>query len=215
MNELNILNNEEVRINSVELVELINKFRKAEGNEKELKHKTLLRDIRNARIINTYNFKESKYTDAKGEKRLCYKINKDGIKYLADQCRGVNKKGLLEAYKLLGGDFDGDVIVLDRFETSFFNKLIDALKPLDIHLETQKQVLNKYRLDGFIEAYNLVIEYDEQQHYYQPQKSKDKIRQHEIEECLNYRFIRLDYRNTDSYNIGLVIKEIFSMAEVA
>ena len=40
MNELNILKNEEVRINSVELVELINKFRKTEGNGKELKHKT-------------------------------------------------------------------------------------------------------------------------------------------------------------------------------
>lgn len=99
MNELQILNNE-MSMTSLEVVNLINKFRKEEGNEKVKQHKILLRDIRNelsvlekAGINNEYNFVLVTYIDDKGEKRPCYKMNKAGIMQM------LNKESALVRYK--------------------------------------------------------------------------------------------------------------------
>lgn len=83
-NKLQIINNE-VTMTSKELCELINQFRKLEGNRTLKEHKTLMRDIRtelealeNAGIDNGGNFVPVEYVDAKGEKRPCYQITKTG-----------------------------------------------------------------------------------------------------------------------------------------
>ena len=81
-----LINTNEIRMNSLELCDLINKFRKEEGNDKKKEHFTLMRDIRkelkdleNAGISDAYNFVLVDYEDAKGEKRPCFSMNKSGI----------------------------------------------------------------------------------------------------------------------------------------
>lgn len=101
MQGLEVLNkNEIVTMTSVELVDLINKFREEEGNANIKQHKTLMRDIRNevialreVGIINENNFVPVNYTDTKGEQRPCYKMNKSGIMQM------LNKESALVRYK--------------------------------------------------------------------------------------------------------------------
>ena len=111
----------------------------------------------------------------------------------------------------MGGNCSWTICV-DRFETSFLNKLSTVLNVIGIEYEFQKPVLNnKYKIDCYLNKYNLAIEYDEQQHYVEPQKSKDIKRQKEIETKLKYNFIRLDFKDSDAYNIGIIIKEIIKL----
>lgn len=101
MNEIiKMSNGEIVTMTSLEVVDLINKFREEEGNVNIKQHKTLMRDIRNevialreAGIINENNFVPVNYTDAKGEQRPCYKMNKAGIMQM------LNKESALVRYK--------------------------------------------------------------------------------------------------------------------
>lgn len=101
MNEIIKMNSEEVlTMTSLEVVDLINKFREEEGNEVVKRHDVLLRDIRNELkileqfgITNAHNFVEVVYTDAKGEERPCYKLNKAGIMQM------LNKESALVRYK--------------------------------------------------------------------------------------------------------------------
>ncbi|MDZ4910895.1 hypothetical protein GNF68_18255, partial [Clostridium perfringens] len=78
--------NQQTTMTSLEVVELINRFRLEEGNETVKRHDVLLRDIRNelkileqVGITNDHNFVEVNYIDAKGEERPCYQMNKAGI----------------------------------------------------------------------------------------------------------------------------------------
>ena len=96
-----------------------------------------------------------------------------------------------------------------RFEASFGDKLKNTLKPLNIKVETQKTMFNgKYRIDFYLPEFNLAIEYDEEYHRYQ--QEEDKQREEKIKSCLHCEFIRLDYKQDDSYNVGLVLKKIFN-----
>lgn len=97
---MNNLMNNEIRITSVELINIINKFRLEEGNETEKLHKTLMRDIRNemetlelAGVDNQHNFVPVKYKDNKGEERPCYSLNRDGMLQM------LNKESALVRYK--------------------------------------------------------------------------------------------------------------------
>ena len=92
--------NEIVTMTSLELVDLINKFREEEGNTTLKRHDVLLRDIRNELktleqfgITNAHNFVEVVYIDAKKEQRPCYKMNKSGIMQM------LNKESALVRYK--------------------------------------------------------------------------------------------------------------------
>ena len=77
-------NSSEVRITSVELTEMINTFRKEEGNETVREHSDLMKSIRNEietlnkAGINQGNFSPVTYIDKKGEERPCYSMNKAG-----------------------------------------------------------------------------------------------------------------------------------------
>ena len=96
-----------------------------------------------------------------------------------------------------------------RFEISFGDQLKQTLKPLNIKVETQKPMFDgKYRIDFYLPEFNLAIEYDEEHHQQKENKVKDGQREEEIKSCLHCKFIRLDYKNTDAYNVGLVLKEI-------
>lgn len=82
---------------------------------------------------------------------------------------------------------------------------IKKMNPLtDVKLEKQKWVCEeKYRLDGYIEKFNLGIEFDEEQHKYQVEE--DNKRTEEITEWFkdncnsDFRIIRVDKENPEYY----------------
>ena len=97
----------------------------------------------------------------------------------------------------------------ERKENKFGEQLKETLKPFGIKIEIQKPIFNgKYRIDFYLPECNLVIEYDEQYHKFQ--REEDKQREEEIKNELHCEFIRLDYKETDAYNVGLVLKKIFN-----
>lgn len=183
----------------------------------EKQHKHVLESIENlkAKILvekSTDLFIESKYQHPQNKQWYKeYLITEEGVKCLYDSARGglyKNQLGIL--YNQMVGGCLKFVMMPDRYETTFFNKLRDILLPLGIELETQKSVLN-YRLDGYISQFNLAIEYDEKQHRVNSHKKLDMQRENRIKEILGCKFVRLNYENTDAFNIGLVIKNIFNL----
>lgn len=155
--------------------------------------------------------------EIKTYKNYSFKINNRGMTIINE--RGIYS--LLENSKILSSDKKQElvnfvnkitgkenVIVLSsRFEIEFGQKLKNTFKPLNIEIESQKPMFNgKYRIDFYLPEFNLAIEYDEEQHNYQ--QEEDKQREEEIKRVLGCKFIRLDYKQDDNYNIGLVLKEI-------
>ena len=106
--------------------------------------------------------------------------------------------GILKKYKLYS-----------RKEINFKDKLKQALKPFGIKIIPQFQCLN-YKIDFYIKSLNIAIEYDENDHRNYSYE-RHEGRQREIEKELGCRFIRISDKNTDEYNIGYVIKEIFEL----
>lgn len=111
--------NQETTMTSLEVVDLINKFRVEEGNEIVKEHKDFMKSIRNeiaslekAGIINGGNFSLVNYTDAKGEERPCYQMNKAGIMQM------LNKESALVRYKT------------QQYIEALENKLKQQVKPL-------------------------------------------------------------------------------------
>lgn len=99
MNNLQAINNEIV-MTSLEVVELINKFRYEEGNDKIKKHDDMLKSIRkemeilkNAGMKADGNFSEGLYLDKNNQERPCYKMNKAGIMQI------LNKESAVVRYK--------------------------------------------------------------------------------------------------------------------
>ena len=91
MNEL-ILGNgsKEIKMNHVELCDLINKLRTEEGNDKELLSKNLLAKIRkevetlkSLGLDTELNFKPSEYKDKSGKCNPTFLMNRDGILQIA------------------------------------------------------------------------------------------------------------------------------------
>lgn len=96
-----------------------------------------------------------------------------------------------------------------RKEINFKYKLKQALKPFGLKIIPQFQCLN-YKIDFYIKSLNIAIEYDENDHRNYSYE-RHEGRQREIEKELGCRFIRISDKNTDEYNIGYVIKEIFEL----
>lgn len=91
--------NNEVKITSVELVELINTFRKEEGNTVEKEHYDLIKSInkevealKNAGIAQG-NFSVGSYKDKQNQERPCYSMNKAGALQM------LNKESAVVRYK--------------------------------------------------------------------------------------------------------------------
>lgn len=107
MRELMLTSNEEVRITSVELVEIINEFRKLESETigkdfKELKHSDFMKKTRKEvetleklGINNEGNISLVSYKDNKGEERPCYSFNRDGMLQM------LNSESTLVRYKTI------------------------------------------------------------------------------------------------------------------
>ena len=96
-----------------------------------------------------------------------------------------------------------------RKEIEFIDQLEQALQPFNIKGKRQFQVLS-YFIDYYIPSLNIAIEYDENEHINYSYEQHEG-RQRNIEKELGCRFIRVSDKNTDSYNIGFVIKNIFNI----
>ena len=84
---MDIINiSEDIQMTSLEVVDLINRFRKEEGKGNELQHKEFLRNIRkelkvleNSGIIDERNFALISYTDKLNRTKPCYQMNRHAI----------------------------------------------------------------------------------------------------------------------------------------
>lgn len=119
MERLAINKTEIVTVTSLEVVDLINKFRIEEGNTTVKEHKDFMKSIRNeisslekAGIINGGNFSLVTYIDAKGESRPCYQMSKAGTMQM------LNKESALVRYKT------------QQYIEALENKLKEPPKPL-------------------------------------------------------------------------------------
>lgn len=100
MNEIIKMNSEEVlTMTSLEVVDLINKFREEEGNTVELLHKSFLASIDTELEslkkckISQQNILPSTYINSRGKEYRCYRMNKAGIMQM------LNKESALVRYK--------------------------------------------------------------------------------------------------------------------
>ena len=109
-----------------------------------------------------------------------------------------------------------NILFKQRKEIQFLHKLEETLIPLNISGIRQYGVFNgKYRIDYYIKSKNIAVEYDEEQHFNKKNKIKDSIRQEKIENELGCKFIRVSIKDSDEYNIGLVINEILKQSKIS
>lgn len=96
-----------------------------------------------------------------------------------------------------------------RKEITFINELEDALEPFNIEGIRQFNI-SSYRIDYYIPSLKIAVEYDENEHKGYSYEAHEG-RQQQIEKELDCRFIRVTDKNTNAYNIGLIIKNIFNI----
>ena len=185
----------------------------------EVNHKDLLKKIDNinetfesTKIGSEKYWTESSYkVEGNNKTYREFQVTKRGCEFLIQKSTG--KKGYLLANNLNNLFLDKTnsitIIDLDRKEIEFLDKLEESLKPFNIEGKRQYSVLN-YRIDYYIPSLKIAIEYDENNHI-NYKYEKHEGRQVEIEKELGCRFIRISDKNTHSYNIGYVIKNIFNL----
>ena len=139
-------------------------------------------------------------------------INEFGIQDLISNCKTKSEQYLYNFIQWLLSEnlITPKLSIHTRKEIEFLDELEDALRPFNIKGIRQYSVIdNKYRIDYYIPSINVAIEYDENNHR-NYSNEKHEGRQEEIENQLKCRFIRISDDNTNSYNIGFVIKNIFN-----
>lgn len=120
----------------------------------------------------------------------------------------IDHKTNFKNWLISEGLLSDKTIMETRKEIEFKQTLVEGLKPFNLTVLSQV-VDNVYRLDFFIPELNIVIEYDENYHQ---SYDKDKERERELYIKNKYaKLIRVSDRNTDSYNLGLIIKQIYSI----
>lgn len=178
--------------------------------EKHIKIFEKVTDLKN-NLIDLWQL--SSYKDTTGRILKEYQVTKKGCEFLIQNTTG--KKGFLLASKLdeLFPNEPNSIMIteINRKEIEFLDELEDALSPFNIRGIRQYSVIdNKYRIDYYIPSLKIAIEYDENNHR-DYSYEKHEGRQKEIEDQLKCRFIRISDDNTNSYNIGFVIKNIFNL----
>ena len=156
-------------------------------------------------------FIANEYKDNSGKMNKYYECTKLGCDMLATKLKNKDSFLLAEKLRSVFSYKDKSMIFLnlEREEIEFIDKLEGALKPFSIKGERQYSVLG-YRIDYYISSLKIAIEYDENNHsnyLYNNQEGRQK----KIEKKLGCRFIRVSNDKSHSYNIGLVIKNIFSL----
>lgn len=133
-------------------------------------------------------------------------INERGVLSLLQRSRlsNIQKQELLSSLNL-----KEKFILTSRKEIEFIDQLEETLKPFNL-IGIRQYKINSYKIDYYIPSLNLAIEYDENDHLGYSYEAHEG-RQKEIEDTLKCRFIRVTDDNTNNFNIGLVLKEMFNM----
>lgn len=220
-------------ISSKEISEIVdiphkNILQKIEGRGKLA---GIIPTLENANIDVSDYFIKSTYKDKQSRTKPCYLCTKLGCELLCNKITG--KKGIIlsalfqktfeellrgENYIYLNYDVKEVCDTLretsKRKEVEFLDKLEKALEPFGLRTERQYLVErpdgNYYRIDFYIASKNVAIEYDEDGHKgYSYEKHEG--RQNYIEYKLGCKFIRVTDENSDEYNIGYIIKNLFDI----
>ena len=146
--------------------------------------------------------------DTTGGKQKMTIINENGLYNLLakSQTLSIAYKTDLKNWLVSLGLIQDELLLIERKEIKFLDKLQEALKPFDLEGIKQYKVLN-YRIDFYIPKLNIAIEYDENEHKDYSYKQQQG-RQKEIENSLGCDFIRINDKQNDEYNIGLVLLHI-------
>ena len=196
MTNLVEVNNEQVVTTSLVVAETFGK-----------RHNNVMRDIEGL-PPNSYFIKSSYiHPQNKQSYPMCY-LTREGFLLLTSSYRGKDVLG--KKMQILSKTNMIPPSLPERKEIEFFMELRQAIEPFEeeLTLHQQYSVLN-YKIDGYIEELNLVIEYDEPHHTYT--EKDDNIRQAKIEKVLNSKFLRLSSEDSNAKNIGLVFGEMFKI----
>ena len=151
--------------------------------------------------------------------KYCYILSETGYIKLANIKKDKNIKIAKDMLTEYFGTKEDFIILSTRKEIRFREKLKEVLSAFHINdIEFQKSIQNKkgtnYKIDCYIPSLNIAIEYDENGHANYTYEAHEG-RQKEIEKELGCKFIRVTDKESDEYNIGLVIKELFNITVVS
>ena len=135
-------------------------------------------------------------------------LTEEGVIELISKCNKVTREKKARLLRVLFPNKEV-VGVTSRKEIEFIDQLEETLKPFNL-IGIRQYKINSYRIDYYIPSLNLAIEYDENDHQSYSYEAHEG-RQKEIEATLKCRFIRVTDDNTNNFNIGLVLKEMFNM----
>ena len=175
-----------------------------------IRHDHLIRDIE--KIITKTKLKhlfiKSRYEHSQNKQLYKeYLLTKEGLALYIDNKRKTPQlKELINTYKDFLEYDKVPIVLTTRFEDSFIKQLEETLKPMKLSIIKQYNY-KEYKIDAVIKELNLAIEYDEEQHFTRANRLKDKLRQEVIEK--EFEVIRVNYKNSDACNVGIVMKYIF------
>ena len=137
-------------------------------------------------------------------------LTESGVGVLITRARNVSisaKNSIIEAFTSQG--YNISLISVSRKEIEFIELLENVLEPFGYECIRQ-HTINKKRIDLYIKDLNIAIEYDENNHKNYSEEN-EKERQKIIQLELGCAFIRVSDKESNAYNVGLVIKNIFKL----
>lgn len=152
MNNLIINNNEEIRITSKDLCDVINIFRKEEGNETVREHNDLMKSIRaelkaleNAGIDGQGNFSQSSYINKQGKIQPCFLMTEEAVMQMLNKESAVVRYKTQQYIKSLKNQKNSNELIGDyqskyglRRIRKTFNESTDPRKTYEEYIELSK-----------------------------------------------------------------------------
>ena len=152
MNNLIINNNEEIRITSKDLCDVINIFRKEEGNETVREHNDLMKSIRaelkaleNAGIDGQGNFSQSSYINKQGKFQPCFLMTEEAVMQMLNKESAVVRYKTQQYIKSLKKQKNSNELIEDyqskygiRRIRKTFNESTDPRKTYEEYIELSK-----------------------------------------------------------------------------
>ena len=139
-NTLAVLNNvkgvEEIEMLSPQVVDMINGFRAEEGNRAKLTHPNFMKKIRkemnilkSAGFDNEVNFYLVEYLDKKGEKRPCYRMNRNAILQMAASESAIVRAKIIQYIEALENRLKQQQISADQIKQMIDEAVKAAVAP--------------------------------------------------------------------------------------
>lgn len=147
-----VIQKNEVRISSVDLVDMINKFRIEEGNDNIKQHNTLMRDIRkeiedlkNAGFEGQYNFVQSSYINSQNKEQPCYSLNRDAALQILNKESAVVRAKTIQYINILENKLQQPVKPLSPME--LLELQFKAIKEQEHKIEEVKNEFEDFKGD--------------------------------------------------------------------